>query len=96
MAARRSDIVLKSLLSRGVPGVWATEEEAAVLSGMCSKSFRAKRLDLEAHGFPKIDPINGKRFIPAILTFWERRAQANALAPQEGPHVDEQEKEMWA
>lgn len=95
MAARRTELVIQDLLERGIPVAWATEEEAAALSGMHAVTFRTKRDDLEARGFPKIDPANGKRFIPAIMDFWRRRAQAHVEAEHDARPESEREKERW-
>jgi hypothetical protein len=95
LSARRTSLVIDALLKRGIADCWANEAEAAVLSGMHVKTFRQKRADLEARGFPKIDPANGKRFIPAILDFWQRRAQPDdRTVPQDEP-ANEQAKEKW-
>jgi len=69
-----------SLAERGRPVNWATEQEAAVLSGYPADGdrFRKDLPDLEKAGFPKIDPLPGKRFIPAIVDFWARRVDALA------------------
>ncbi len=94
MTDRPLPTVVSGLLARGIPAQWATEQEAAALSGMCVRVFRARRADLEAHGFPKADPANGKRFIPAIMDFWRARAQpAVAGAPMGG--ADERAREKW-
>ena len=92
MPERSVDDIAKRLLARGMPAQWATEDESAVLSGMSPRTFREKRSDLEARGFPKTDPENGKRFIPAILDFWRARSQ-----PVAAPAIqqDEIDKENW-
>lgn len=61
-----------SLSARGRAENWANEDEAAALSGMCGDIYRAQLAALETAGFPKRSPWNGKRFIPAILAFFER------------------------
>lgn len=50
--------------------MWANEAEAAVLSGVSAETFRARVTRWESRGFPRINPENGKRSIPAILAFW--------------------------
>lgn len=50
--------------------MWANEQEAAVLSGVALDQYRCKVARWEARGFPKANPENGKRSIPAILAFW--------------------------
>lgn len=63
-----------SLAERGRPAMWANEQEAAVLSGLSPDRFRRLVAQIDAEGFPRIEPHNGLRFIPAILRFWASRA----------------------
>lgn len=51
---------------------WANEQESAVLAGYPADgtAFRVALKDLEAKGFPPINPSNNKRFIPAIEAFY--------------------------
>lgn len=53
--------------------MWANEQEAAVLCGLNPQTYRRRLTDLEAHGFPKKDPLNRLRYIPAIEAFWAKR-----------------------
>lgn len=71
MTAPRAKIEA-SLAERGRPAMWANEQEAAVLAGYGADGvdFRAAVKDLEARGFPPINPSNNKRFIPAIEAFY--------------------------
>lgn len=81
--------VLERLAERGRPQMWANEHESAVLSGLSADTFRQKLRDLELRGFPKANPLNGKRSIPAILAFWK-------LAVDDAPAtIDERELEHW-
>jgi hypothetical protein len=59
-----------SLAARGRPLMWANEQEAAALSGVALDAFRKKIKRWEDAGFPKVNPENDKRSIPAILAFW--------------------------
>lgn len=70
-----------SLASRGRPEDWATESEAAALSGMSPEDFAWKLPYLEEVGFPKKSPWNNKRFIPAIEKFWWRDPPCNLPKP---------------
>ena len=63
--------VLRSLALRGRAAMWANKQEAAALSGVNEDKFRLKAPIWEARGFPKVNPENGKRSIPAILAFWD-------------------------
>lgn len=69
MTAPRSKIDI-ALAESGWPSPWATEQEAARLSGLSVSAFRAKVKQLELQGFPKKHPINGKRSKAAILAFF--------------------------
>lgn len=93
MTRRRADISA-SLAARGRPECWANEQESAVLSGMDFDKFKQKLPKLEAGGFPKISPWNGKRFIPMIDAFWNREAQSATSATDSGDE-DERTKEKW-
>lgn len=62
--------VAESLADRGRPAMWANEMQAAELSGVSRRVFRAKVAAWEKRGFPQKNPENGKRSIPAILAFW--------------------------
>lgn len=95
MTIRSKSDVIADLLGRGIADVWATEDEAATLSGMGTAKFREKLADLEARGFPKKDPANNKRFIPAILDFWKQRAQPNRQAFIEVTPQTEKAKERF-
>lgn len=73
--------------------MWATEQEAAELSGMSLTKFRREVAGLELRGFPLVNPINGRRPIPAILAFWKLTADDPAsLAPDAD---SEQGLERW-
>jgi hypothetical protein len=89
MTRRRAD-VSASLAERGRPENWATEDEAAALSGMSRDRFNALLLKLHAAGFPQRTPWNGKRWIPAILDFWWCQHQSG---PSKTAHeVDDEER----
>jgi hypothetical protein len=83
-------VIMESLAARGHPEYWATEEEAAALSGVTPDRFREKVAEWEVKGFPKITPDNGKRFIPKILAYWQRESDRVALKPGTKPEQDEE------
>ena len=72
--ARARALVATALAERGRPQMWANEQEAAELSGMSAGRFRQKVREFEKRGFPRVNPDNGKRSIPAILAFWKLAA----------------------
>lgn len=71
MTAPRAKVAA-SLAERGRPEMWATESDAATLSGMSTQDFAWKLPYLERAGFPKRSAWNNKRFIPHIEDFWRR------------------------
>lgn len=79
MTRRRADIAT-SLAERGRPEMWANEAEAASLCGLSPNEFKAKLPDLERQGFPPQHPVNGKRYIPHILAFFDNAANAKPVA----------------
>lgn len=76
-----------SLAERGRPAMWANEQEAMALSGypIDGVKFRGALPALEAEGFPRINPRNGLRFIPAIVDYWARQIdRAAPSVPESG------------
>lgn len=71
MTARRSEISA-SLADRGRPENWATEAEAAVLSGVGPEVFAAELPELIRQGFPKPSGWTGKWWTSSIREFWYR------------------------
>ena len=55
----------------GWPALWADEKESAELSGVTILRFRQRVKEWEENGFPRENPETGKRFIPAILRYWD-------------------------
>ena len=51
-----------------------SERSTGRLVGMCESTFREKRPRLEAEGFPKIDPLTGRRDCRAIENWMDVRA----------------------
>lgn len=67
--------------------MWANEAESAVLSGYPADGvrFRQDLPNLEGEGFPRTNPRNGKRFIPAIERFfWGQLDGQFPTMPQSG------------
>src|SRR5690349_12238852 len=59
------------IVASGWPALWADEKEAAELSGVTILRFRQRVKEWEERGFPRKNPETGKRFIPAILRYWD-------------------------
>jgi hypothetical protein len=55
------------------PGLFPNENEVAAMLSQDPKSWPEKAIVLERDGFPKIEPLMGGRFFPAIVAFWNRR-----------------------
>lgn len=84
MTAPRKEIET-SLAERGRPVNWATEQEAAVLCGLNPQKYRRRVAELESQGFPRKDPVNGLRYIPAIEAFWASRIDSLAHPVPQSP-----------
>ena len=95
MTRKRAEIVA-SLADRGRPELWANEDEAAVLSGMDVKRFRAHLTLLEGAGFPRPSAWNGLRFIPAIIAFWHKENGLDSLLePAPGGNHESDGTDKW-
>lgn len=96
MSARKAEI-LQTLAERGRPLLWANAQDAAALSGVGDDAFRNRVKTWEARGFPKVNPENGKRSIPAILAFWGMpQNHLGAGMPREMPLMDDSDgQETW-
>ena len=81
-------LVMASLAERGRPEMWANEAESAALSGLGAEEFRGMRQSLEAKGFPRINPTNGLRFIPAIIDFWRRDHESGPAKEKPQWHLE--------
>jgi hypothetical protein len=80
-----------SLAERGRPAMWATENEAAVLSGVGVETFRSKVKGWEKRGFPQINPENGRRPIPGILAFWRLPSNHSAAITRAVENDDDED-----
>lgn len=86
-----------SLAERGLEEWWANEAEAANRCGMTPETFKLRLPELERLGFPKVQPMNGKWFIPDIRAFWTRQQAATQLQrPQTSFEDTERQKENWS
>jgi hypothetical protein len=66
MAVRKANTVYSQ-------GLFPSEAEIARRLSQESKDWAAKAAMLEREGLPRIDPIMGGRFWPAVTAFWHRR-----------------------
>jgi hypothetical protein len=64
-------------------GLFPAEAEIARRLSQNWDGWNAKASILERHGFPRIDPLMGGRYWPAVLAWWNRRyGLSNILASQ--------------
>jgi hypothetical protein len=57
----------------GETGLFPCEAEIARRLSQSPRNWTAKALVLERHGLPRVDPLMGGRYWPAIVAFWNRR-----------------------
>ena len=62
-------------------GLFPSEEEIARRLNQEPTEWRAKAAVLEREGMPKIDPIMGGRYWPALLAYFNRRYGIATSAP---------------
>lgn len=66
MVARSSSVVRSQ-------GLFPCEAEIARRLSQNPRDWAAKAIILEREGLPRVDPIMGGRFWPAVQAFWQRR-----------------------
>jgi hypothetical protein len=54
-------------------GLFPSEAEIAKRLNQNFSRWPAKAIILERHGFPRIDPLMGGRYWPAVEAYWHRR-----------------------
>jgi hypothetical protein len=54
-------------------GLFPGEAEIARRLSQTPDDWRAKAAVLERDGFPRVDPLMGGRYWPAVLAWWNRR-----------------------
>ena len=54
-------------------GLFPCEAEIARRLSQSLRDWAAKAVVLERHGLPRIDPLMGGRYWPAVIAFWNRR-----------------------
>ncbi|MDX3805283.1 MAG: hypothetical protein QHC89_02530 [Bosea sp. (in: a-proteobacteria)] len=59
--------------SKNSSGLFPCEEEVARRLSQDLRSWRAKAVVLERDGMPRIDPVMGGRYWPAIEAYFNRR-----------------------
>ena len=70
-------------------GLFPSEAEVARRLSQTPTEWAAKAIVLERHGLPRIDPVMGGRFWPAVETYWLRRYGLSSIAPLHQPDGEE-------
>ena len=74
-----------------IQSLFLTEAEIARRLGLTQHEWAAKAEVLERHGLPRIDPLIGGRYWPAIVAFFDRRygvSNVEASQPDGGENLD--------
>lgn len=61
-------------------GLFPNEAEVARRLSQDPTAWAAKAIILERDGLPRIDPMMGARYWPAVLAYWNRRYGLSAAA----------------
>ena len=72
-------------------GLFPCEAEIARRLSQTPSEWRAKAAVLEREGLPRVDPIMGGRYWPAVEAFWNRRyliASVEVSQPDGGENLD--------
>lgn len=64
-------------------GLFPREEEIARRLSQTPAEWREKAVILERRGFPRIDPLMGGRFWPAVEAYWRREYGLVTLGPSQ-------------
>lgn len=60
-------------MARARGGLFPCEAEIARRLSQDAKAWAGKAIILERDGMPRIDPVMGGRYWPAVLAWWNRR-----------------------
>jgi hypothetical protein len=72
-------------------GLFPCEQEVARRLSQTPAEWAAKAVILERSGLPKVDPVMGGRFWPAVEAYWRRRYGLNSIEPSQpdgSEHLD--------
>lgn len=64
-------------------GLLPSEAEIARRLSQGPNEWAAKAIVLERDGLPRIDPIMGGRFWPAVDAYWRRRYNLTSIEPRQ-------------
>jgi hypothetical protein len=71
--------------------LFLTEADIARRLGQMPRDWDAKAMVLERHGLPRIDPLMGGRYWPAVKAFFDRRygiSSVEVAQPDGGENPD--------
>jgi hypothetical protein len=74
-----------------IGGLFPLEDEIARRLGQNTDEWNAKAIVLERHGLPRVDPLMGGRYWPAVCAFFDRRygiSNVEASQPDGEEHLD--------
>ena len=66
-------------------GLFPCEAEVARRLSQTPREWAAKAIVLERDGLPRIDPVMGGRFWPAVDAYWRRRYGLSSIEPVRQP-----------
>jgi hypothetical protein len=72
-AVPRNQIMKRKASIEKTRGLFPNESEIARRLSQNPLDWPAKALVLERHGLPRIDPLMGGRYWPAVEAYWHRR-----------------------
>jgi hypothetical protein len=64
-------------------GLFPSECEIARRLSQTSAEWAAKAVILERDGLPRVDPLMGGRYWPAVEAYWRRRYGLNSIDPSQ-------------
>lgn len=64
-------------------GLFPCEAETARRLSQTPEEWQAKAVVLERDGLPRVDPIMGGRFWPAVSAYWRRRYGLHSIEPSQ-------------
>ncbi len=68
-----SEPARKARVPSGAAGLFPREDEIARRLSQDPRDWPAKARILERNGLPRVDPVMGGRYWPAVIAYWNRR-----------------------
>ena len=73
----------RGLLRPQDEALFLREQEIARRLGQTPRDWEAKAIVLERHGLPRIDPLMGGRYWPAVRAFFDQRYGISNAVPSQ-------------